>query len=145
MAGTTTAQTIFDSAMTLMDEVSSSGLTDTSDTAEYKNRTLAILNLLQVELYPLSDTYTVATAGTRPIPTRITDFTSAIANVDDVIAQGIMPYGLAGKLLAGEGDSRGNYFLETYAELKRQFSNAPAEFEAIEDVYGIEHGEYATW
>jgi hypothetical protein len=154
MAGTITGQEVFETAMSLLDELSSAGLADTSDTAEYKNRSLAILNLLQIELYPYSDTYAVATAGTRPIPTRITSLANAITNIDDNLALGVMPYGLAGKLLAGEGDSRGNYYLETYAELKRQISTAPAEFAAIENVYGVmsddgmpifEHSEFGSW
>lgn len=50
---TTTAQRVFDLAMGLIDEVNeSSGETDTSDTREYKVRTLLILNTLRGELFP---------------------------------------------------------------------------------------------
>ena len=49
----TTAQQVFELAMSLMDELNeSSGSADTADTKEYKNRTLAILNVLRVECDP---------------------------------------------------------------------------------------------
>ena len=57
----TTAQRVFELAMNLMDEVNeSTGKADTADTKEYKNRTLAILNILRIECYPASDTYPAA-------------------------------------------------------------------------------------
>ena len=49
----TTAQWVFDKAIYLMDEQNeSSGATVTSDTNEYKLRTVPILNVLRGELYP---------------------------------------------------------------------------------------------
>ena len=48
----TTAQEVFEKSMSLMDELNeSTGAADTSDTKEYKNRTVAILNILGGELY----------------------------------------------------------------------------------------------
>lgn len=137
MAGTVTPQEVFETAMALMDELSSAGAADTSDTSEYKNRTLAILNVIQIELYPYSDTYAVGSVGVRPLPNRITAFSEPILNIDDGLALGVMPYGLAGKLLAAESDERGNYYLAAYEELKRTLMHSPAEFELIEDVYGM--------
>lgn len=146
MAGTTTAQDVFDTAMGLIDEINSSGSSDTSDTAEYKNKTLRLLNILRVELFPLSDTYSIITPGVRQVCPKIMDFTSVITGLDDVIAQGIMPYGLAAKLLVNENTAAVNYFQQTYDELKRTFKSPPAEFEAIDDVYnGIEYGGYSRW
>jgi hypothetical protein len=136
MPGTVTAQEVFEIAMALMDELASNGLADTSDTVEYKNKTLPILNLLQIELYPFSEGYTI-TEGRRSVPTPITSFTDPISDLDNVLARGVMPYGLAGNLLAAESDTRGNYFLATYQELKRQFANRPVAFQPIEDVYGM--------
>ena len=52
----TTAKQVFDIAIGLM-SADNNGLTETSDTTEYKNRTLLILNALRGELYPYSDTY----------------------------------------------------------------------------------------
>ena len=90
----TNAQYVFETAMTLMDELNeATGKADTSDTKEYKNRTLKILNILRGELFPYSDTFTAGAAGKRPICTAIDDFTSAIG-LDDYICQSVLPYGL---------------------------------------------------
>ena len=81
----TTAQEVFEYAMTLMDELNeSSGKADTTDTKEYKNRTLAILNILRGQLYPYSDTYITGESGKRPIAEKITDFVTPIG-LDDYI------------------------------------------------------------
>ena len=94
----TTAIQIFNTAMGFMDEISSDGKTDTTDTAEYKNRTLLILNALRGELYPYSDSYDPNTEGGRPIADYIRDLDSVV-KLDDYICQTIMPYGLAAHLL----------------------------------------------
>ena len=57
------AQNVFDTAIALMDELDESGATDTSDTKEYKDRTILILNILVQELYPYSATYKKPKAG----------------------------------------------------------------------------------
>ena len=145
MAGTTTATQVFDLSMGLIDEISSGGLSDTSDTAEYKNRTLRILNTLQQELYPLSDTYTVVTAGTRPICTALTAFADVIG-LDDYLAQTVMPYGLSAHLLLNENPTSASFFEQRYEELKAGASKIPSEFEPIENVYqdcGFNH--YSRW
>ena len=145
MAGTTTATQVFDLSMGLIDEISSGGLSDTSDTAEYKNRTLRILNTLQQELYPLSDTYTVVTAGTRPILTILTAFADVIG-LDDYLAQTVMPYGLSAHLLLNENPTSASFFEQRYEELKSAASKIPSEFTAIEDVYGgQDYNEYSRW
>ena len=136
MAGTTTAQIIFNIAIGLMDEVNSSGQTDTSDTAEYKNRTLLILNALRGEVYPYSDTYAVVTSGVRPVSTYISDYVTPL-DIDDVIAQTVLPYGLAAHLLVDENPTSAGFFQQRYEELIRRMQNKPAEFEQITDVYGI--------
>ena len=98
----TTAQEVFEYAMTLMDELNeSSGKADTADTKEYKNRTLAILNILRGQLYPYSDTYITGESGKRPIAEKITDFVTPIG-LDDYICQSVMPYGLAATVLSAE-------------------------------------------
>lgn len=64
----TTIQQVFDMAIHLMDEQNeSSGATVTSDTNEYKVRTISILNTIMPGLYPYSDTYDSSAAG-RPLP-----------------------------------------------------------------------------
>lgn len=143
----TTAQTVFELAMNLMDEVNeSTGKADTADTKEYKNRTLATLNILRVECFPYSDTYTVPEPGKRPVCPLVEDFTTAIG-LDDGICQGLLPYGLAAHLLLGEDDEKAQYFQQRYEEkLKQLASGVPTEGEEIVLPYGgIEFGQFAQW
>ena len=145
------AQRVFDLAMGLMDEVNeATGATDTSDTREYKNRTLLILNVLRGELYPYSDTFEAAEKGKRPISEVIMDFTTGIA-LDDYICESVMPYGLAAHLLLDENPSAAGFFQQRYDELKANLAKGiPAESEDIVDVYGWRGGlspynEFGRW
>lgn len=114
----TNANDIFDTAIHLMDEQNeTNGETRTQDTAEYRYRTLSILNTLRGELYPYSDTYVVNEDGTRAICPKIESFEQAL-NLDDFIAQSVLPYGLAAHLLLGENDTMASFFNQRYAELK---------------------------
>lgn len=143
----TTAQWVFDKAMNLMDEVNeSTGQTDTADTKEYKNRTLAILNILRMECFPASDTYTVTTPGKRPICPEILDFETEIG-LDDGLCQGVLPYGLAAHLLLDENPDMASYFNQRYQELLAQYRyGVPAATEDIQDLYGgIEYGQFGAW
>ena len=143
----TTAQTVFELAMHLMDETNeSTGAADNADTKEYKNRTIGILNVLRVECYPYSDTYEVAEPGKRPVCPEIPDFETPI-EMDDGICQGVLPYGLAARLLLGEDDEKAAFFQQCYEEKLAQLaSSVPAEASDIIDLYGgIEHGEFGHW
>ena len=150
MAGTITAQGVFDLAMGLMGEVNeNTGATDTSDTKEYKVRTLFILNVLKGELFPYSDTYAQTTDGTRPVCATIADFTTAIG-IDDVICTTIMPYGLAAHLLLDENPDMASFFEQRYEELKTKLQNAATSFSQIEDVYDCagltsEYNNFGRW
>lgn len=145
---TTTAQRVFDIAMGLMDEVNeTSGATDTSDTKEYKVRTLLILNALRGELFPYSDTYAVEEAGKRTILHVIQNFTDIIM-MDDYICQTVMPYGLAAQLLLDENPTAASFFQQRYEELRNSLSRGlPQGSEAITDLYGIgfEHNHFSRW
>jgi len=142
----TTANSVFEKAMHLMDEVNeSTGAADTSDTKEYKNRTLAILNVLRMECFPASDTYSVATVGKRPVCPAITDFESDIG-LDDGICQGVLPYGLAAHLLLDENPDVAAYFNQRYSELLNRCRALPAAFEDIAPAAGgIEYGQFGGW
>lgn len=142
----TNAQRIFDLTMALMDELSESGATDTSDTKEYKNRALFILNTLRGELYPYSDTYKLVEPGKRPIVSVIEDFQHDI-DLDDYICQTVIPYGLAAHLLLDENPSAAAYFNDRYTELVMMLARGlPQGSEDIEDLYGgIEYGEFSRW
>lgn len=128
----TNAQWVFDKAIHLMDEQDErTGETLTQDTEEYKNRTLSILNVLRNDLYPLSDNFALADSGKRPALPMITDFEAEIG-LDDVIAQSILPYGLAAHLLLGEDNSKAGFFNQKYEELKMTLgARRPAIWEDI--------------
>lgn len=146
---TTTAQRVFDIAMGLMDEVNeSSGATDTSDTKEYKVRTLLILNALRGELFPYSDTYTVEEPGKRPILAVIQNFTDIIG-MDDYICQTVLPYGLAAQLLMDENPTAASFLQQRYEELRDRLARGlPQGSESVEDLYGVishPHNHFARW
>ena len=146
---TTTAQRVFDIAMGLMDEVNeSSGETDTSDTREYKVRTLLILNALRGELYPYSDTFPTPEDGKRPIVAVIQTFTDII-DLDDYICQTVMPYGLAAQLLLDENPTAASFLQPRYEELRDKLAKGlPQTAEEIEDVYGVlrhPYNEFSRW
>lgn len=134
---TTTAAWVFARAIHMMDEQNeATGETSTADTAEYKLRTLSILNILRHELFPYSDTYEAQEGGTRDVCTEIKAFTDVI-DLDDVLAQGIMPYGLAAHLLLGENDSMAAFFNSRYSELVRDLAaKKSSKWEDIMPYYG---------
>lgn len=143
----TTAQNVFDTTMALIDEVNeSTGATDTSDTREYKQRTLAILNLLRGELYPYSDTFEKGAGKTRPIVKIIADFEEPIL-LDDYICQSVLPYGLAAHLLLDENPSAAGFFNGRYNELKAMLQRGLGGVsEDITDVYGgLTYNEFSRW
>ena len=84
-----TGQQALNLTLAILDEVGST---------EYNTRAIYLINELTDELYPDSDTYTVTTAGDRPIVAHITALTDAIA-LDDVLARSVLPYGLGARLL----------------------------------------------
>lgn len=146
----TTGQTIFDYAITLMAEMSDSGETDWSDTQEYKNRALNILNTLRNEVYQYSDTYKTQKKnypGRRPVCPLMESLDDEIG-IDDVLAQTVLPYGLAAHLMLDENDNMAQFFQQRYEELLRKLgANIPGEWESITDVYGagIEYGQFGSW
>lgn len=142
-----TAQQIFDLAVQLMgaaDRVT--GRTDTADTAEYKNRALSILNVLQNECLDCSDTYAPGAGGIRPVCPLLADFTTPLA-LDDGVCLGVLPYGLAAHLLLDENAPSAAFFNDRYEQRKTAMKNSiPRGFAPIENVYGgIEFGRFASW
>lgn len=148
----TTPQDVFDQAMYLMDESNeNTGATDTTDTREYKNRTLGILNTLRGELYPYSDTFdSTGDPGIRPIVKRLEDF-EEIIDLDDYICQTVMPYGLAAHLLVDENPTSANFFHQRYEELLNKLARGlPSMSEDVFDIYGARGGinpynEFSRW
>ena len=143
----TNAQGVFDLTMALMDELNESGAADTADTAEYKHRSLEIINILQGELYLYSDTYVPPTGGKRSIAMPVINFEEPIQSLDDYICRTVLPYGLAAHLLMDENPAVASTCLQRYQELIRTLSMGICSgSEDIEDVYGgFPHTEYAYW
>jgi hypothetical protein len=113
----TNGNKVFDLAIHLMDEqYELTGATRTADTKEYEFRALSILNILRHELFPFSDTYDWGENGRRWICPELEDMEQPI-DLDDAIAQGVMPYGLAAHLLLGENNTMASFFNQRYAEL----------------------------
>lgn len=143
----TTAKWVFERAMALMDNLSDgAGLADISDNTEYKNRTISILNILRMECFPFSDTYQVVKPGKRPICPPIKTLDDNIS-LDDAIAQGVLPYGLAAHLLLDENPQTAAFFNERYQELLAMMRvGLPSSVEPIRDEYGsVEYGSFGRW
>lgn len=134
MAGTTTGTMALDSALVIMDEVG---------TTEYNTRAVTIINMLCDKLYPFSDTYPTVTVGIRPVCPHITSLSDVLA-IDDVLAQSVLPYGIASQLsLTNDATQAVNFealFQERFAEVKKQLSKGVVE---IIDVYGLDGGVMA--
>jgi hypothetical protein len=137
-------QQVFDAAIHLMDEqAETNGATDTTDTNEYRYRTISILNTLIPALYPFSDTYDNSAAG-RPVCPQLTlpngyknpDFQQFVP-LDDTLALAVLPYELASLLLAGEDSERSALFHRQYTQVFADIrSKIPASFEPIPMPYG---------
>lgn len=142
-----TVQAVFDKAVYLIDaQNESTGNTQTSDTQEYRVRTIGILNTLIDVVYPASDTYKITQPGVRPALDDIQSFTDEL-DLDAKILRDVLPNGLAAKLLSEENPTLANYFQQCFEQsLYDAKSRIPSSFEDIEDVYGgIEYGEFSRW
>lgn len=153
--GTITGMDVFQRAITMMDELNDEGKYRHDDTEEYRQRTLAILNVLQNELYPYSDTcpkYTEWEKGRRPVLLPLEDLYTAI-DLDDYCAGTVLPYGLAAHLLLDENPSSAGFFQQRYDELKAMLMRGVGKTgvsEDIEDVYGpigglYPYNEFSMW
>ena len=145
--GTITGMDVFQRAITMMDELSDEGKYKYEDTDEYRNRTLAILNVLINELYPFSDTYPnwqEWDMGRRPVLMPLDDLYTAI-DLDDYCSGTVLPYGLAAHLLLDENPTAANFFQQRYDELKNNLMRGIGRMTAsedIEDIYGFRGGIY---
>ena len=136
---------VFDAAMSIMDELSDSGKPQTTDTDEYKYRTVSIINTMIAELYPFSETKKAGktASGWRPVE----EFDDTISEIDNTLALGAMPYGLASALLTDENPEASDRFKRRYNEIVAMHkATAQCSMGTVEDVYGgIEYGEFGSW
>ena len=136
---------VFDAAMSIADELSSSGLAQNADNMEYQYRTPAIVTMLTGEILRLTgnaEAFEAVTAMTDDIP----------ATPDDY-AMTVMPYGLAANLLTIEDPAAASFYQQRYEELRDRFASrlSPSQGQ-IEDVYshtewdgGIPYGWFSRW
>lgn len=143
-----TSQNIFDRAMAIIDSLSPSGGTETSDNVDYKNRTLNILNVLTGELAPYSATADETESGQRVTVAEIRDFDQPV-DLDDYLCGTILPYGLAAMLLLSEDPSVASFCNQKYQELIRSIDvGRKQDAEDIHDVYGgfgYEYNGFGRW
>lgn len=130
---------IFNSAMGIMDELSSAGKAETSGNREYEYRTPAILNMLVSELKTLLGDYT----DWMPMA----DMDSEVPEVNTSYALGAMAYGLAANLLVDENPTAASFYQQRYEELRNLYIiRQSADSAEIADMYGgIEYGEFSRW
>lgn len=135
-----TVQEIYDMAIHLMDEQNEqSGETETTDTQEYKFRTISILNSVIPALAP----YCEGARQSRNVTLLYTDsyknprFDQDIP-LDDTLSCAVLPYYLASQLLSGENEELATWFMSRYREAFLDLRyKVPAEFESITPVYGL--------
>lgn len=133
----TTGQQVFDMAIHLMDEQNeATGQTVTGDTKEYLLRSVNLLNVLKHECYDVSDTWQPGEDGKRGVCTYIESLDEDL-DLDDVVAQGALPYGLASRLLLGENDVLADFFEQKFQEMLALLRRkSVAVFESIPLYYG---------
>lgn len=135
----TTVQQIYDMAIHILDEQSeSTGATVTEDTAEYRYRTISILNSVIPVLSPFS-------SGYDPLePPAALDFSDyenpdmdQVIPLDDRLSLSLLPYFLAAKLIQTENESLAAACLAQYREAFQQLrDHSPGAWEKIVPSYG---------
>lgn len=136
----TTVQQIYDMAIHILDEQSeSSGTTMTEDTAEYKFRTISILNSVIPALAPFSSEYDPLDP---PLALDWSDYKNPdmdqIIQLDDRLSLPLLPYFLAAKLIQTENESLAALCMNQYnMTLQDIRSRAPATFEKIPISHGL--------
>lgn len=128
------AQTIYDITMSLMDERKNDGSVDTNSTKDYLARSPGILTILQTEIILELKKVGAKVNSLDEIKKMDSDI-----DLEDDICFGIIPYGLASRLLAQEDTALSNYFASLY---ENAFSRYLSTFRKLavqekrEDVYG---------
>lgn len=128
------AQTIYDITMSLMDERKNDGNVDVNSTKDYSARTPGILTILQTEIVMELKRVGAKISSLDEVKKMTTDI-----DLEDDICFGIIPYGLAARLLAQEDTTLSNYFSSLYDNAFNRYLSEYkqlAKQEEREDVYG---------
>lgn len=103
------AQDIYDITMALIDEMKNDGSVDYASTKDYTARTPGILTILQTEVI-----IELKKKGANVSSLdRITEMNGEV-DLEDDICMGVLPYGLAARLLGQEDTALSNYFSSLY-------------------------------
>ena len=102
---------------------------------------------LDAECYPFSDLKDPDAADSSWRRVDMDAWEDNLYKIDNTLALGIMPYGLAANLLVDENPTAAGYFQQRYDELLRgKKSRTPADVGEIENLYGgIEYGQFSRW
>lgn len=140
-----TVQQVFDTAISLINEQAQrTGLTVHSDTVDYANRCIPILNTLLPHLYLYSDEREAPKSGRPDCPVLFSpagggepDFLQDVP-LDNTLCLGVLPYGLAAHLVADENGELSAFLLSRYNSVFADIrSSIPASFEPISTPYGL--------
>lgn len=140
-----TVQQVFDTAISLINEQAQrTGLTLHTDTVDYANRCIPIINTLLPHLYLYSDDRETPDYGRPSCPVLIAPEGGGEADMmqdiplDNTLALGVLPYGLAAHLVADENGELSRWLLSRYNSVFADIrANIPASFEPIPTPYGL--------
>ena len=132
-------QDIYDITMALMDEMKNDGGVDYNSTKDYTARTPGILTILQAEIIIELKKAGADVETLDQLPKSPKGMDSDV-DLDDDICMGVLPYGLAARLLGQEGSTLSDYFSSLYSNrlydaVQTSDSKAKAKQIDREDVY----------
>ena len=131
-----TVKEIYDITMALMDEmidnktIQSNPEADYKSTKDYTARTPGILTILQTQVISYLKRFGADIDFVEPLENMDSEM-----SVDDSICMGVLPYGLAARLLGQEDTSLSSYFSNLYD------SNLAMAKDSIDDKYTAEQKE----
>ena len=133
----TTVNDVFFLTMSLIDELSDrTGLADSSETRDYRQRTPGIVTILIGELYHYSDTREIKEPGKRPLCPPVSSLEDELG-LDDFLCRSVLPYGLAARLLLDENPPAAAFYEREYTEMLLKYGfRVPAQFDPIPNIYG---------
>ena len=108
----TTALSVFQYAMALLDEIQDNGQVNTQNTQNYKAKTPMLLTILEADLCKREGI---------PLPTPLTSIDDEL-NVSDDVAIRVLPYGLASQLLLVEDPATAQFYNQKFEELRKQIN-----------------------